>query len=92
MYERLQQLRGMVLAAVPSLARAVPFMRGIFVGGPDAESIDVEQLRRDPEVAIVLFTMQAANANRLAGLRRMRDQTRRLRHALEAEPALREAP
>lgn len=90
--ERLQQLRGMVLNEVGPLARAMPFMRKLFTGGPDAEDVDVGQLRRNPEVAVVLFTLQAANANRLAGLLRMRDSTNRLLRALKAEPTLRPVP
>ena len=86
--ERLQQLRGVVLDAIGPFARAVPFIRRVFSGGHGAEGVDVERLRRDPEVATVLFTLQAANVNRLSGLRRMREETRRMRRALEAERTL----
>lgn len=89
--ERLQQLRGTLLAEIGRFARAVPFIRRVFSGGVDAESVDVERLRRDPEVAAVLFTLRATNVNRLSGLRRMREETRRLRGALEAESTLRPA-
>lgn len=83
---RLEQLRGMVLNSVGPLARAMPFMRGIFSGDIDPNRVDVEQLRRNPDAAVALFTIQAANANRLAGLRRLQEKTVHLRRALEAEP------
>jgi hypothetical protein len=83
---RLQQYRGVILDAVPGLARAFPFMRRIFTDGLEPGGVDVERLRRDPEVATVVFTLQAANVNRLSGLRRVRGETERVRRALEAEP------
>lgn len=87
--QRLQQLRGMVLDNVGPFVRAVPFVRQGFVGGGSALVIDVERLRRDPEVATVLFTMHAANSNRLNGLRRAHEETRQMLRALKAEPLLR---
>jgi hypothetical protein len=78
------------------LARALPFMRGTFIrdgGRPrtGAAAIDWAKIRGDPEVAAIMFSIQAANANRVAHLRGMRDETRELLRVLEAEPALREA-
>lgn len=72
---RLDQLRASVLEAVPSFARALPFMRLAFVRGPRPEEADLEGLRGDPEAAVAVFTMQAATENRLSGLRRMREAT-----------------
>ncbi|HEV2147216.1 MAG TPA: hypothetical protein VGR37_07420 [Longimicrobiaceae bacterium] len=83
---RLQQFRGTILDAVPEFARSMPFMRRMFLDGTEPGAVDVGRLRRDPEAATVLFTLQAANVNRLSGLRRMRDETGRMRRALEAEP------
>lgn len=77
------------------LARVLPFMRGTFVRGggrsTDAAAVDWAKIRADPEVAAIMFSIQAANANRVAHLRGMRDETRGLLRVLEAEPALREA-
>lgn len=86
--DRFQQLRGVVLNTIGPFARAVPFLRRVFLDGPKPDAADVERLRRDPEVATVLFTLQAANVNRLASLRRAHQETLRMRRALEAEPAL----
>lgn len=76
----------MVLNTVGPLARAMPFMRGVFIGDINPSRVDVEQLRRNPDAAVSLFTIQAATANRLAGLRRLQEKTVHLRRALEAEP------
>lgn len=72
---RLEQLRGAVLDAIPQLARSLPALRLLFVTGPDPARVDVVALRRDPEAAVAVFTVQAAAENRLAGLRRMRSAT-----------------
>ena len=45
----------------------------------------VSALRDDPDMATMLFRLQASNQNRLGHLRRLRDETRRLRRAIEAE-------
>ena len=90
--ERLQQLRGVVLDAIGPFARAVPFLRRVFSGGPNMQEVDVEQLRRNPEVATVLFTLQAANVNRLSGLKRLREETQQMRQVLEAERVLQPEP
>ena len=75
------------------LARTLPFVRGVFLDRPEAAgsaaAVDFAKLRDDPDLASILFSVQAANANRVAHLRGMRDETRRLRRTLEAEPALR---
>lgn len=79
---RLEQLRGAVLEAIPMLARAMPSMHLIFAGGLDTTGVSLEQLRSDPDVAVAVFTFQAALENRLAGLRRMRAATARLLETL----------
>jgi len=78
--------------------RAVPFMHRLFSAGPAGIAEDlknsgttIEQLRRNTDLAAVLFTLQAANSNRLSHLRRLRDETLDLRGALEAEPVNRTA-
>jgi len=80
---RLEQLRAMVLDAVPGLARALPAMRTVFTEGLDPSRVDVHQARSDAELPVVLFTLQAAAINRLNGLRRAREANERLRRALE---------
>ena len=47
--------------------------------------IDFEGLRRDPDAQAVFFAVQVSNANRITHLRRLREETRRLRRALAAE-------
>ncbi len=76
-----------------AIARPMPFLRGMFFGpsGGPPPAVDVERLRRDPGMEAVLFAVQLSNANRLTHLRALRDETRRLRRALEAEPSLRNA-
>jgi hypothetical protein len=86
---RLAQIRGGVINMIGTLARSLPFIRGIFLGDLDASRVNVAQLRRDEDAAVVLFTIQAANVNALAGLRRIRGETQRLRAALETEKAIR---
>jgi hypothetical protein len=89
--EHEQEMLGLFLeqsAGQPDrLARPMPFLRGMFFGdaaGP-ARPIDFQRLRGDPEVEAVFFAVQVSNANRLTHLRRLRDETRRLRRALETE-------
>ena len=84
--QRLQQIRGATNDAVPQMARALPFMRGIFLpGGSRVDEVDADRLRGNPDVTAVLFTIQALNMNRLSGLRRLHADTERLLRALEAE-------
>jgi len=85
---RLLQYREVILQSVGPLARTMPFMRSAFRGGPDPTRVDVAALRADPEAATLAFTLQAANRNRLAGLRRARDETQRMGAALSAEPGV----
>ena len=69
------------------LARPMPLLRGMFFGdsAPRPGEIDFERLRRDPDAESVFFAVQVANANRITHLRRLREETRRLRRALEVE-------
>jgi hypothetical protein len=69
------------------LARPMPFLRGMFFGdaAAPARTIDFQRLRGDPEAESVFFALQVSNANRVTHLRRLRDETRRLRRALDAE-------
>jgi hypothetical protein len=83
------QLRAAVMAQAGPLIRAFPFMRRAFLGDVSAAGVDLAALRADPGAGEVLFTLQAAAANRLSGLEQLRNQTRHLRRALEAEPAAR---
>lgn len=78
------------------VARALPFLRGIFSMDGDsvraqAARFPFEQLRQDPDAASALFAAQAAATNRLTHLRGLRDESRALRAMLEAERALRSA-
>jgi hypothetical protein len=86
---RQQQLREATLGMIVPMARALPFLRGAFLGEINAADVDVGQLRTDPDVAALLFSIQAGTVNRLAGLKRAREETNRMRRALEAEPTLR---
>jgi hypothetical protein len=86
---RQQQLREATLAMIAPMARVLPFIRGVFLGEVHATDVEIEQLRRDPDAAALLFAIQAGTVNRLAGLERARAETTRMRRALEAEPALR---
>jgi len=81
------QLRQAMMALAGPLISAFPFMRRVFLHDVSAAQVDVAALRADPRASEVLFALQAAASNRLSGLRSLRDETRRLRRALEAEPA-----
>jgi len=81
------QLRQAMMALAGPLISAFPFMRRVFLHDVSAAQVDVAALRADPRASEVLFSLQAAASNRLSGLRDLRDETRRLRRALEAEPA-----
>jgi hypothetical protein len=79
------------------LAKVMPFVRRMLLELPDSEEVVARKadvatylhLRDDPEVAGVIFSLRVANNNRIAHLRNLLRVTRDLRHALEAEPALR---
>jgi hypothetical protein len=86
---RLSQLLAAVIAQAGPLGRAIPYIRRVFIDHePKLDSREIARLRDSPDAAIVVFTLQAANNNRLNGLRAVYDETTRLRKALEAEPAL----
>ena len=88
---RQQQIREATLDMIGPMARTFPFIRGVFLDDIRAEGFDFERLRNDPDATAVLFSAQAANVNRLSGLKRVRQDTERMLRALEAEPALRSA-
>jgi hypothetical protein len=88
-HARQQQLREATLALIGPLARALPFLQGVFLNEVHAGDADFQRMRSDPEAAVLFFSLQANTMNRLSGLRRARDEARRMRRALEAEPALR---
>lgn len=69
------------------IARPMPFLRGMIFGGdaPRPGAVDFARLRTDPDAEAVFFAVQVSNANRTTHLRRLRDETRRLRRALDAE-------
>jgi hypothetical protein len=73
------------------MARGLPFMRRALLGDIRTAEVDVPRLQRDPDAAAVLFAVHAAYSNRVSGMRTLRDETRRLRAALEAEPGVRPA-
>jgi hypothetical protein len=83
--ERQSQIRGAIVDMVPTFARAVPWIRTIFTDAPDVSRIDVARMRRDTDVAVVLFTIQAATVNRINGMVAIFDHTRRVLAALRAE-------
>jgi hypothetical protein len=89
--EHEQTMLGMFLeqsAGQPDrLARPMPFLRRMFFGGAELRpgDIDFETLRRDRDAESVFFALQVSNSNRLTHLRRLREETRRLRRALAAE-------
>lgn len=93
--ERLAQYREVVIEVVGPMARAMPFMRRVFLrdpGGLQAGDAEIARMRDDPEVAAVLLTVQAASTNRLSALRRLRRETGRMREALEADSARHAGP
>lgn len=73
------------------LAKALPFMRGMFTATGNVpiafrrSRFRIARLRDDPEFAGFLFGLEASNANRLMHLRMTRDATVALRRMLEAE-------
>lgn len=74
------------------IARAFPFVRGMFSGDNDeirleAQRFPFARLRGDADVAAILFSLQAANSNRLGHLRGLRYGTQRLRGLLETQKA-----
>lgn len=76
------------LGAVDVFPRQLPFARTIFLDKrdrPRGPPFDFAAVRDDPDVAALLFRLQASNVNRVTHLRRLPDQTRRLRRALELE-------
>jgi hypothetical protein len=83
--QRQLQFSQVVSAQAASIARVLPFIRRVFVGGVSAADVDVRRMRADDEVGGVLFSIQAANANRVSGLRSLRTETRAVLRALEAE-------
>ena len=83
--DRQRQFREIMTTSTGPMARAMPFMRRIFVGGVRLEEDELRRLRGDPEVVAILFTIQAAGANRVNGMRTLRGETRHLLGALEAE-------
>jgi len=94
-HEMLLVMLQLGLANIDMLPRKFPFMRRLFLDGPGAAgapAFDFAPLRGDPDVTSLLFRLQAANVNRLNRLRRILDDTRRVRHALEAERGLDPAP
>ena len=69
------------------IARALPFVRGLFFGAAQlkAADIDFRSLRQNRDAEAVFFAVQISNSNRLTHLRRLRDDTQKLRLALEEE-------
>jgi hypothetical protein len=75
------------------IGRVLPFTRRLFLALPPAEehrfrerdARELVALRNDPELAGILFALEAANNNRLVHLRMQEERTIRLRKMLEAE-------
>ena len=88
---RVRQLREVNIGVAGPMGRTLPFMRGIFLGGMRASDADFQRLRDDSELWAILPPVQASNANRLAGLKRAREETHRMLRALEADRVLRPA-
>ena len=80
--QRQLQLREVVMQQAQSLGRLMPFMLTAFSTGPDRSRVNVPAMRANPEVAELLFMLQAANSNRIAGLRRAKEETQALLAAL----------
>jgi hypothetical protein len=79
------QIRGVIFDLVPTFAREVPFLRQVFTGDMRVTDAQLTELLANEEAAVVMFTIQAANVNRLAAFRRIRARTLELRKLLEAE-------
>jgi hypothetical protein len=68
------------------LSQPMPFLRRMVFGDRgDSLHIDFAALRQNTAAESVFFAMQIANMNRVNHLRRLREETLRLRRALEAE-------
>jgi hypothetical protein len=83
--DRQSQIRGAIVDLVPSFAKAVPWMRTIFSGPREMSPAEIAAMQRNPDVSIVLFTLQAATVNRIHGLEATLEDTRRVLAALRAE-------
>ena len=75
--------------AATRLVRAFPFLRGMFSGEEaqmraEAHRFSFAPLRGDADVIEAMFSIQAANSNRVHHLRDLRDDTRDFRRLLEA--------
>jgi len=79
------QLRQALIDQAAPVAAAFPFMRRVFLDGTRLQAADVARLRADGRAVDVMFSLQASAANRLAGLRGLREQTLRVRRALQRE-------
>jgi hypothetical protein len=88
--EMLRYLWQQAFGDVGRVPRALPFMRRLFsdpaAARSEAARFPFARLREDPEMASVLFALQASTTNRLSHLRGLRDDTRRLLRALEGRP------
>ncbi|HEX8673828.1 MAG TPA: hypothetical protein VF710_18165 [Longimicrobium sp.] len=87
--DRQRLFRETITELAMPMARSLPFMRRALVGDIRPQDVDVAAMRRNPDAAAVLFSVHAAYNNRVSGMRTLRNDTRRLRSALEAEPSLR---
>jgi hypothetical protein len=73
------------------LVEPLPFLRTLAmrdVPMPTPSAAEFERVRRDPQVAGILFALQVSNRNRLTHMGRLLDATRDLRRVLEAERSL----
>jgi hypothetical protein len=88
--EMLRSLWQQAFGDVGRVPRALPFMRRLFsdraTARAEAARFPFARLRDDPEVASLLFSLQASTTNRLSHLRGLRDDTRRLLRTLEGRP------
>jgi hypothetical protein len=82
---RAAQIRDVVFDRVPTFAREVPFLRQAFTGKMTVTAADMTNLIGNEEAAALMFTLLAANVNRVNGFERIRDHTMRVRAMLEAE-------
>lgn len=88
--QRFAQLRQSILDAIGGLARELPFMRRVFLEGPDASAMNIAQLRADDDAIAVIFVLHATTESRLANLIPLLNETTRMREALEVSVGLRE--
>jgi hypothetical protein len=85
---RQRDIRVAVLQQLGTFARAYPPAYGAFLPRGSVPPSDLRRLRGDRGALSSLFVFQAANANRLYGLRALRASTIAMQRVLKAEPGV----